>query len=149
MPPKPSTRPGDRRRLADIRALHTAGFLEETDDDGALRCILPGPPDTAYAGYDWRVRISLPREYPFKSPSVGFEDRVYHPNVEEKSGSICVNVLNSEWTPVYNLVTILQTLLPQLLTYPNPDDPMNAAAARLWTEDPEAFRRKVVEVREG
>ena len=32
--------------------------------------------------------------------------------------------LKTAQTPVYNLVSIVETLLPQLLTYPNPDDPL-------------------------
>ena len=88
----------------------------------------------------------MPNNYPFQSPSVGFIDAVYHPNVDCTSGSVCLNALNQEWTPVYNLVTIVSTLLPQLLTYPNPDDPLNTEAAVLWTTDPERYAQRVQEV---
>ena len=132
--------PSERRKQADTRALQRAGFLMHAETDGALVCKLTGPEDTPYAGRTWRVRFVLPREYPFKSPSVGFVDKMFHPNVDYESGSICLNVLNQEWTPVYNLVTIMQTLLPQLLTYPNADDPLNEEASALWQTDKEGFR---------
>ena len=134
------TNPSDRRKRADTRALQQAGFLMHTEDDGALVCKLVGPDDTPYVGRTWRVRFVLPREYPFKSPSVGFVDKMFNPNVDYESGSICLNVLNQEWTPVYNLVTIMRTLLPQLLTYPNANDPLNEEASALWQTDKEAFR---------
>jgi ubiquitin-conjugating enzyme E2 H len=135
--------PSDRRRLADIRALQKQGLLQDTDDDGTLLCTMSGPEATPYEGTTLQVRIQLPVDYPFRSPSVGFVSQVYHPNVDMSSGSICLNALNQEWTPVYNLSLIMTTLLPQLLTYPNPDDPLNAEAAHLWSEDKEAFERKV------
>ena len=87
----------------------------------------------------WRVRIQLPHTYPFRSPSVGFVDTIFHPNVDIRSGTICLNALNHEWTPVYNLVSIMEVLLPQLLTYPNPDDPLNAEAAQLLLKDNATF----------
>jgi len=146
MPPHKAPRPTDRRRLADIQALHNAKIATRTTEDGTLLCVLNGPPDTPYEGYQWEVCIQLPAEYPFKSPSIGFVDPMYHPNVDLQSGSICLNVLNQEWTPVYNLVTIMCTLLPQLLTYPNPDDPLNEEAAALWVEDREGFGRRCREV---
>ena len=54
-------------------------------------------------------------------------------------------MLNTAWTPIYTVEHIVETFLPQLLTYPNPDDPLNIEAANLLNQDLEAFNKKAAE----
>lgn len=68
---------------------------------------------------------------------------MYHPNVDERSGSICLDVINQTWSPMYELINIFDEFLPQLLLYPNPSDPLNSEAAKLLETDPDKYNKKI------
>lgn len=74
--------------------------IRAAGDPQVCVAFLPAPA-AHYEGGVWLVRVILPDDYPFRSPSVGFCNRMTHPNVCERSGSICLDVLNSTWTPMY------------------------------------------------
>mmetsp|Transcript_26077 Transcript_26077/g.44476 ORF Transcript_26077/g.44476 Transcript_26077/m.44476 type:complete len:181 (-) Transcript_26077:72-614(-) len=136
----------NRRRELDVWKLMTHDYtVDMGDDGGAFTVLFKGPKDTYYEGGIWNVRVELPQGYPYKSPSIGFTNKIYHPNVDEGSGSVCLDVINQTWTPMYDLINIFETFLPQLLHYPNPTDPLNGEAASLLLKDPEQYSTKVKE----
>lgn len=90
-----------------------------------------GPADTPYAGAVFRIRLTFSANYPMASPSVGFVDPVLHCNVDERSGSICLDALNTAWSATTVVSSIADALLQGLLAAPNPDSPLNPDAAAL------------------
>lgn len=139
-----------KRLLRDIEELRLNNF-EVVPDEGAdlqltcFRVVLKGPKETPYEGGSWQVRFTFTNNFPFSSPSVGIVGHIMHPNIDWASGSVCLDALNKKWSPVFTLRHIMETLLPYLLAYPNPDDPLNREAAQLLRESPTVYAMRVTE----
>ncbi|RAR01806.1 ubiquitin-conjugating enzyme E2 H [Stemphylium lycopersici] len=99
--------------------------------------------NTPFEGGLWKIHVELPDQYPYKSPSIGFVNRIFHPNIDELSGSVCLDVINQTWSPMYDMINIFEVFLPQLLRYPNPTDPLNGEAAALLMREPKSYDAKV------
>ncbi|MCJ1328592.1 Ubiquitin-conjugating enzyme E2 8 [Thelotrema lepadinum] len=104
-----------------------------------------GPEETPFQEGLWKVHVELPDQYPYKSPSIGFVNRIFHPNIDELSGSVCLDVINQTWSPMFDMINIFEVFLPQLLRYPNPTDPLNGEAAALLIKDQKSYDTKVKE----
>lgn len=127
---------GDLKKLFECQNIVTE--IDDDDLDTVYICIR-GPKDTPYEdGYYW-LRMVITKEYPFKSPSVIFLTPIFHPNIEYESGSICLDAINEQWTPVFNFERIFQIMIPHLLTYPNPDDPFHIYASEILIKDLEKY----------
>eukprot|EP00056_Hartaetosiga_gracilis_P003218 m.61031 g.61031 ORF g.61031 m.61031 type:complete len:200 (-) comp11374_c0_seq2:1238-1837(-) len=75
--------------------------------------------------------------------TIGFSNKIFHPNIDEHSGTVCLDVINQTWSPMYELVNVFDVFLPQLLLYPNASDPLNGEAAALFSSSKEDYNAKI------
>ncbi|KAH0746948.1 hypothetical protein KY285_008605 [Solanum tuberosum] len=134
-----------KRRDMDVMKLMMSDYTVETINDGITEFNVEfhGPKESLYEGGVWKIRVELPDAYPYKSPSIGFLNKIFHPNVDELSGSVCLDVINQSWSPMFDLLNVFEVFLPQLLLYPNPSDPLNGDAASLMMKDKNQYEQKV------
>ncbi|KAF8351444.1 ubiquitin-conjugating enzyme/RWD-like protein [Amanita rubescens] len=142
-----STMAGKRRIETDVMKMlmsdYEVNLVNDSMQEFHVRFF--GPEETPFAGGVWKIHVELPDQYPFKSPSIGFMNKIFHPNIDELSGSVCLDVINQTWSPMFDMINIFETFLPQLLRYPNPNDPLNGEAAALLMRHPKEYEAKVKE----
>nr|POE75519.1 ubiquitin-conjugating enzyme e2 8 [Quercus suber] len=133
----------------DVVIKHTDGTSAQVMKMQEFYVRFKGPEETPFSGGLWKIHVELPDQYPYKSPSIGFVNRIFHPNIDELSGSVCLDVINQTWSPMYDMVNIFEVFLPQLLRYPNPTDPLNGEAAALMMRDTKGYETKVDDAGDG
>ncbi len=85
----------NKRKQKDKMSLLMSDYqLKESPDPHDFTVLFPGPPDSLYSAGLWHIHVILPEHYPYRSPSIGFDTRIFHPNVDENSGTVCLDVLN-------------------------------------------------------
>ena len=142
-----------RRLASDHANLHTVAlppyYLFPADSSNSpipddltqLSILLTGPAGTPYSGGLWRLYLKIPTDYPHSPPKASFRTKIWHPNVEEKTGAVCVDTLKRDWNDNVTLRDILITI-SCLLIQPNPDSALNSAAGALLQDDFEEFAKQ-------
>jgi ubiquitin-protein ligase len=83
------------------------------------------------------ITVTVPSDYPFKSPNVLTEKAVFHPNILDCK--MCLNTINN-WHPKTTIKEIL-TEVKQLLINPNLDTALFTEAANVLKKDKKQYLR--------
>ena len=141
--------PARKRLMRDFKRLQTdppAGISGTPSESNimAWHAVIFGPEDTPWEGGTFKLTIAFSEEYPNKAPVVKFVTKMFHPNVYN-DGSICLDILQNQWSPIYDVGAIL-TSIQSLLCDPNPNSPANSEAAALYNENRRAYNKRVAAV---
>jgi len=86
-----------------------------SDEIFSMDCLIQcgsGP----YSDFCFRLKVLIPKDYPFNCPKVYCLDRISHQNINSITGEVFVQILNeNEWVPTYNLCAILSALESSLV----------------------------------
>ena len=101
-----------------------------------------GPDDTGYHGGFFVLKLTIPSNYPNSPPEVKFETKIFHPNISEDNGSVCIEILKSKyWNTSKRIIDILLAVY-YLLINPNPNSPLNSLAADLYKNNKSQYLNK-------
>lgn len=132
-------------QLITTPTLGVSAFPESEKDLSKWIGTIEGIENTPYEGLSYKISIQFPIDYPYEPPIIRFNKfAMFHPNVD-KNGNICLDILKHNWSPIFNIRTILLSL-QSLLGEPNTESPMNIEAAKLWGRDGNntVFRKAVL-----
>lgn len=136
-----------RRLIRDLRKLQSdspVGVTAAPMGSSNLmvwEAVIFGPDDTDWEGGTFRLTMTFSEEYPGKPPVVRFVTKMFHPNIYA-NGSICLDILQNQWSPMYT-PSMLLTSIQSLLCDPNPNSPANSEAASLYESDKAEYSRRV------
>ena len=116
-------------------AFNEKGFQLYRFKDNKLIGSLEGPPQTFYENGFFLFEMTYPKDYPFKPPKFKFITKIFHPNISEINGLVCVDILMDQWPVALNNPVQIILSIQSLLDDPNPELFLNETAAKLYRED--------------
>jgi ubiquitin-conjugating enzyme E2 S len=130
------------RQIQEIMENPMEGIrIRPTDDLHVVEVEMQGPEDTPFAGGVFEMQLVLGEDYPQTAPKGFFKTKVFHPNVADPRGDICVNTLKKDWQPTLGLRHVL-AVIRCLLIEPNPESALNEEAGKLLLENYAEFSKR-------
>mmetsp|Transcript_17903 Transcript_17903/g.23170 ORF Transcript_17903/g.23170 Transcript_17903/m.23170 type:complete len:214 (+) Transcript_17903:275-916(+) len=109
---------------------------------GEITAEICGPEETPYFGHDFELKLSLPSDFPASPPRGFFLTKIYHPNVEWKTGAICVNTLKRDWKSESITLGHVLSVIRCLLIIPFPESSLNDEAGKFFMDSYDEFAKR-------
>ncbi|KAK0418195.1 hypothetical protein QR680_013426 [Steinernema hermaphroditum] len=130
---------------AEIVAAESDLFKVEKATEGERKwTILMTPNKPPYNQGAFRLTIDFPQEWPYKPPSVAFQTKTYHPNIDEKGHIIYPLLVSENWKPTARVEHILSEI-GDILSTPRMQYGGRHDLIELALTDSKAFETKAAE----
>ena len=107
------------------------------------------PKREPYCRASFLIEITLPREYPFKTPGIIFLDPIYHPNVDERGCHYCCfeHLLGNEtWKPTTPLTALVEATIRTIDNISDSDQSVNHERTVEYRNDSQKFFKKALKL---
>ena len=133
----------DQLQNDPILALGVTVGLPDPSNIFHWKISLSGPQDTPYAGGLFFLTADFPDTYPQTKPEIRFVNKIYHLNVREKDGHICISTLN-KWVPNTPMVSVISAIFA-LFYEQNPLSPQSWTMAGQYKLNRNEFNKTAAE----
>lgn len=108
--------------------------------------LIKAPKNSPYNGYMFQFEIIYPSNYPEEAPTVKCKTKVYHMNISERDGDVCVSSIKEEekWEQAKTISEVLKSIFV-IFKKPNPDSPYDRKKADLFQTNKEQYEKNVKE----
>ncbi|KAG7395864.1 ubiquitin-conjugating enzyme E2 S [Phytophthora boehmeriae] len=142
LPPQVAQRVAREIRKLVLQPLDGIRYLPQDEEQLCeIHAEIRGPEDTPYDGGYFTVKLTLTESFPQQPPRGVFLTKIFHPNVSQPAGEICVNTLKKDWNPTLGLAHVLQ-VVRCLLIVPFPESSLNDEAGKLFLESYAEYARR-------
>lgn len=114
------------------------------DPNNIFEFIVKITPETGiWAKRTFSFKFMIPENFPYIRPRLQCLTKLWHPNIDV-DGAVCMSIIRLQYTASTPIASIVAGL-HYLFINPDPEDPLNKDAAKMYIEDHKKFIRTAEE----
>ena len=108
--------------------------------------LIKAPKNSPYDGYMFQFEIKYTSKYPEEAPTIKCKTKVYHMNIRESDGDVCVSSIKKKegWAQAKDISAVLKSIFI-IFQRPNPDSPWNRHMADVYNKSIPEYEKKAKE----
>ena len=130
--------PNDLNKQRIFRKLHydlkeklEPDFKIEISDENFNNLLIQftGPINSPYEGGTFKCNVRIDDEWPFKAPIIIFKTKIWHPNVDIRTGILCHSLICNNWNSNIRFNSFILSI-KLLLSYPDFENPLDVEISK-------------------
>ena len=99
--------------------------------------------DSIHKNHPHQLSLLLTEDYPDSAPVLKFVEPIFHPNVDQKDGTIHMPILHEEWSPFLTLNSLIESL-DAIMEQPNASHVAEKSIFELYEESEQEYHAQVL-----